>query len=75
MFNCGMIAAELPSDIIDNIFNNFSDVEASVETDIENGKIIISGDGEKETIPFSISDFNMELVRAGGWVDFADSNY
>ncbi len=37
--------------------------------------ITIEADGKKEEITFSISEFDKDLVKAGGWLNFADSNY
>jgi 3-isopropylmalate/(R)-2-methylmalate dehydratase small subunit len=39
------------------------------------GTIAVSADGEKKTIPFSISGFDADLVTAGGWMDYADANF
>lgn len=75
MFNCGMMAVELPAQEIDRIFADFSDTSATIETDFENNRFILKS-GEKETeILFSISGFDRALVEAGGWVEFADANY
>ncbi len=75
MFNCGMMAVELPSQTIDHIFSLFADKETNIETDIEKNIFHITADGHKEDITFAISDFDRSLVEAGGWVEYADSRY
>lgn len=74
MFNCGMLAVELPAETIDELFG-LAEGEVTVEVDIEADKLkVISDQGEKE-YTYSISGFDKTLVKAGGWVGYADSNY
>lgn len=75
MFNCGMMAVELSKETLDLIFAKFSGKEAEVMTDLEKGLFVIEAEGEKEEIPFTISEFDRSLVDAGGWVEYADANY
>ncbi|MFP4194006.1 MAG: 3-isopropylmalate dehydratase small subunit [Desulfobacterales bacterium] len=76
MFNCGMLAIELPSESINRIFNEFSGPDTSIYADLENSVLNISGkDGREGKIAFSISEFDRALVEAGGWVEYADANY
>ena len=75
MFNCGMLAVELPAETIDHLFLNFAGKETLIETDLEKNLFIIKADRQKEEIPFSISDFDRALVLAGGWVEYADLKY
>jgi len=75
MYNCGMMAVELPAETIDMLFSKFSGKDTFVKTDFENGKFVFSSGNLNETVPFTISGFDKELVKAGGWVDFADSRY
>ncbi len=75
MFNCGMMAVELPAAVIDHLFANYAGSEAHVETDLEKNVFIFSANGKQEDIAFSISDFDRALVTAGGWVEYADANY
>ncbi len=75
MFNCGMLAIELPAETIEEIFCLFADRETVVNVDLKrNAMVIQSGDRQKEFV-ISISDFNRELVKTGGWVEYADSRY
>ncbi len=75
MFNCGMLAIELPPETMDMIFKRFAGKATEMETDFVNSRLIIRADGEEETIPFAVSEFDRKLVSAGGWVDFADTHY
>ncbi|MCK5507257.1 MAG: 3-isopropylmalate dehydratase small subunit [Desulfobacterales bacterium] len=75
MFNCGMMAVELPAQSIDHLFQVFSGKETSIETDLEKNVFIFKADGLEEKADFSISDFDRSLVAAGGWVEYADAKY
>ncbi len=75
MYNCGMMAVELPAQTIDMLFNLSKKHDVSIETDIEKSTFIVTAGGEVERIGFNLSDFDRQLVMAGGWVDFADSRY
>jgi 3-isopropylmalate/(R)-2-methylmalate dehydratase small subunit len=75
MFNCGMMAVELPTEIIDHIFYVFSKQETRLETLFGDSAFILNGGSMNELIKFAISDFDRALVMAGGWVEYADSRY
>ena len=75
MYNCGMMAAELPKGTMDQLFATYFGKETYVQTHLEEGRFIFEGEGERREIPFAISDSDRTLVRAGGWVEFADSRY
>lgn len=75
MFNCGMMAISLTSEQIDEIFRKFSGQEAECVTDLEKMTITISGNGQSAAYSFNINNFDLELVKAGGWVDYADQKY
>jgi 3-isopropylmalate/(R)-2-methylmalate dehydratase small subunit len=75
MYNCGMMAVELSTDVIDMLFNKFSGRETSIETDFNAGTFIFKSGEITEKVSFSISDFDRDLVKAGGWVDYADARY
>ena len=73
MFNCGMLAIELPESAIDRLFRH--EEGAKVSIDFEGNTLTIESAKGKETFDYSISEFDKALVRAGGWVDFADARY
>jgi 3-isopropylmalate/(R)-2-methylmalate dehydratase small subunit len=78
MYNCGMIAAELPAAIIDTLFAAFAGAETKVEANIGSRELTFSAAGDAVppiTVPFSLSEFEFALVEAGGWVEFAAKKY
>ncbi len=75
MFNCGMLAVDLPKDQIDRLFKEFSHDPAFIETDLARSQLTILSEKAKAQFSFSISEFNRNLVEAGGWVEYADKNY
>ncbi|RJP77116.1 MAG: 3-isopropylmalate dehydratase small subunit [Desulfobacteraceae bacterium] len=75
MFNCGMMAVELPGETIEHLFQTYQGKDVTVETDLDNNRFTIRSGDRTEEIPFSISEYDRSLVMAGGWVDFADSHY
>jgi 3-isopropylmalate/(R)-2-methylmalate dehydratase small subunit len=75
MFNCGMMAVELPAETIDHIFSVFSNHDTDLETVFSDGFLILMAGDIKESFEFRISEFDRALVEAGGWVDYADSKY
>jgi len=75
MFNCGLMAVSLPEETIDEIFRTFAGSEAECTTDMEKFTFTITNGKTTKVYPFKVGDFDLELVKAGGWVDFADSKY
>ena len=75
MFNCGMMAVELPAETIDRIFTDFAGKETHLETHLEKNIFIITAKDLRLEVCFSISDFDHLLVMTGGWVEYADSKY
>jgi len=74
MFNCGMLAIELPEEDIEKLFAHRGG-DAAIEVDFENDRITIESGKGKETLSYRISGFDKALVKAGGWVEFADAKY
>ncbi len=75
MFNCGMMAIELPADTIDNLFAEFSGTDAKIDINLEEKTILIQAGDKEQTVSFVISEYDEALVNAGGWLEFADKNY
>lgn len=75
MFNCGMMAISLSKEDIEDIFSNFAGAEAECVTDLDKRTFTISGSGKSKSYTFEIAPFDLELVKAGGWVNYADSKY
>jgi len=75
MFNCGMLAIELPAPTIDHIFKTYADLETTVTINLEKQSLTIDAGDKPEEFQFSLSDFDRALVEAGGWVEYADRKY
>lgn len=74
MFNCGMLAIELPSNAVDALFALGKDTSLSV--DLEQGKIKARNSlGDKKKFSFELNPFDRDLVLAGGWLAYADRKY
>jgi 3-isopropylmalate/(R)-2-methylmalate dehydratase small subunit len=72
MFNCGMLAIKLPKEQIDTIFSLGDEVV--IEVDVEKGRLTARGTREV-VFDFDINTFDRDLVRAGGWLEYADQKY
>ena len=75
MFNCGMLVVELPADVVDDLFAAFAGRDTTAKTDFEGSSITFTADDVSKTVSYAISGFDADLVKAGGWVDYADANY
>ncbi|MBU1170166.1 MAG: 3-isopropylmalate dehydratase small subunit [Proteobacteria bacterium] len=75
MFNCGMMAVELQSAILDDLFTTFMGKETLLETDLKKNVFVFKSGEICKEIPFSISGFDRALVEADGWVGYADKHY
>ena len=75
MFNCGMMAISMPAETIDELFKEFAGTEAYLDTDIEKLQFTVRNGEKSKTYPFEVTPFDLSLVKAGGWVEYADSKY
>lgn len=75
MYNGGMMAIELDAATIDHLFTTYANKETTIIINDELTELTVSADGQTETIPVSMSDFDQALVNAGGWVEYADQHY
>ncbi len=73
MFNCGMLAIELPDDKIQALFDLKGPVDLAV--DVAASTITAKSQNGDFTTEFSISEFDKALVKTGGWVEYADQHY
>ena len=76
MFNCGILAIELSPDDIDQLFELQADVR--IDVNLESETVIAQEEGGEKrsvTCSFTMNPFDMELVKAGGWLAYADQNY
>ena len=77
MFNCGMLAIELPKADIDALMALEKDAKGAVEIQVQlqEQKVIAKANGQEKSFAFEISLFDKALVEAGGWVEYADARY
>jgi 3-isopropylmalate/(R)-2-methylmalate dehydratase small subunit len=74
MFNCGMLAIELSEADIDKLFRH-KNSGSSIDIDFNNNRLTIKSGNDSSTVNYQISEFDKALVKAGGWVEFADAKY
>lgn len=75
MFNCGLLAVELPAATIDRLFKEFAQGESTAEADVARSVITIRAGRRTEEVPFTLAAFDRALVEAGGWLEYADRRY
>jgi len=75
MFNCGMLAIELPKADIDQLIALQQQGDVSVTVDLAGQSVMAKAGAEEKQFSFEISQFDKALVEAGGWVEFADARY
>lgn len=76
MFNCGILAIELPKEDIDRLFAIPG--TANIEVDLQRCEMTATSSdaaAEKLVCSFEINTFDKDLVGAGGWLAFADQKY
>ncbi|MDY0211411.1 MAG: 3-isopropylmalate dehydratase small subunit [Desulfuromonadaceae bacterium] len=75
MFNGGMLAIELPKEDIDALFALRAKGPVAIDVDVDAHVIHACAGGVSSDFTFKISEFDKALVKAGGWVEFADARY
>jgi 3-isopropylmalate/(R)-2-methylmalate dehydratase small subunit len=75
MYNCGMIAAELPAATLDELFREFAGEKTMLVVDTEKAVLTFTAAAKQKTVPFILQGFEKALVEAGGWVEYAAKNY
>lgn len=75
MFNCGLLAVSLDPDIISRLFETFGGLDTDVTTELEKGRFEFSAGERRESVDFALTNFDRELVKAGGWLTYAESKY
>ena len=61
--------------IAENFARIFGSGETSLETNLEKRTLTLDNGKIARTYKFNIDPFDAELVKAGGWVAYADSRY
>lgn len=79
MYNCGMIACELPAPALDELFRDFAGLKTSLSVDTGGtagqGSLCFRAGPKEKNIPFTLNGFEKALVEAGGWVEYAAARY
>ena len=76
MFNCGMLAAEIAPEEINALFRKHSGAgPAQASFDMDSLTMTVTSEAGTDTLKFSVSEYDLELVKAGGWVEYADRRY
>ena len=75
MFNCGMLAIELPKADIDQLVTLQQSGTVAIAVDLAGQKLVATAGTQEKQFSFEISQFDKALVAAGGWVEFADARY
>ena len=76
MFNCGMLAIELPQKDIDMLFGLRDPLNTLCDIDLHEKTLIFSwSKGKSCSVAFTLNKFDEALVKAGGWLEFADVKY
>ncbi|MDR2864755.1 MAG: 3-isopropylmalate dehydratase small subunit [Spirochaetaceae bacterium] len=75
MYNCGMLAIELPAPRINELFRDFAQLNTDLYVDFKKLLLVFSANGKEKKAPFLLSDFESKLIEAGGWVNYAESRY
>jgi 3-isopropylmalate/(R)-2-methylmalate dehydratase small subunit len=75
MFNCGMMAVQLPKETIEKLFSTFSGKAVRLSTDFANSQFTFKSETDELKLNFDISTYDRSLVEAGGWVNYADTHY
>ncbi|OGS36356.1 MAG: 3-isopropylmalate dehydratase [Elusimicrobia bacterium RIFOXYB2_FULL_49_7] len=74
MFNGGMLAIELPKEDIDALLA-LKTADTQITVSFEKRKIRCDSSLGVRECAFTLSEFDAELVKAGGWLEYADTRY
>jgi 3-isopropylmalate/(R)-2-methylmalate dehydratase small subunit len=77
MYNCGLIAAELPDETLEILFREFAGKETTLNVDLActEPALVFKAAGTEKSVPFTLKDFEKALVESGGWVEYAAKHY
>jgi 3-isopropylmalate/(R)-2-methylmalate dehydratase small subunit len=75
MYNCGMIACELPPETVDGLFREFAGTGTELFVDTEKQEMTFKSENKEKIVPFVLKNFEKSLVEAGGWVEYAAAHY
>ena len=76
MYNCGMLAVEVAAADLDCLFASFANQVSTVAVDLKTATLSFSAPGvASKVVKFKLGAFEQALVSAGGWVEYAATNY
>lgn len=75
MFNCGMLAIELPPALIEELFQTFANTETVLKVNFGRDTLQFSNSTCTKSYPYQLNSFDKTLVEAGGWIEYADAKY
>jgi 3-isopropylmalate/(R)-2-methylmalate dehydratase small subunit len=75
MFNCGMLAIELPAETIGRLFAAYAGRDTFAAADLGRSRIEFRSGSVVEEVPFQLAEFDRGLVEAGGWLEYAHRRY
>ncbi|MDR3171362.1 MAG: 3-isopropylmalate dehydratase small subunit [Treponema sp.] len=75
MYNCGMIAAELPAETLEALFREFAGTTTTLSVDTTQGTLTFKAGTQEKIVSFGLKDFEKALVEVGGWVEYAAQHY
>ena len=76
MFNCGILAIELPAADIEQLFRMRG--ELTIEVDLDKTEMTARSSDPSQapiTCSFQMNPFDRDLVAAGGWLAYADKKF
>ncbi|MEK6202333.1 MAG: 3-isopropylmalate dehydratase small subunit [Desulfobulbaceae bacterium] len=76
MFNCGILAIELPGTDIEQLFRMKG--ELTIEVDLDKAEMTARSNDPAQaplTSSFQMNPFDRDLVAAGGWLAYADKKF
>ena len=75
MYNCGMIACEIPGSLLDSLFREFSGLKTHLAVNTGAETLLFRGGEKEKEISFRLKGFEKALVESGGWVEYAAKHY
>jgi 3-isopropylmalate/(R)-2-methylmalate dehydratase small subunit len=75
MYNCGLIAAEVPAAELNALFAEFAGKDTTLEVNVAQATLTFKAAHAEKTVSFVLKDFDRALVEAGGWVEYAAERY
>jgi len=74
MFNCGLLAIELPKVALNKLFS-FKGKETTISVNFKARSLTAKAGTRSETFSFVLAEWDASLVQADGWVGYAEKNY